>query len=508
LGNLPLAVDIAARRLASRHRWQLSDLFERLSDERSRLDVLQMSDIAVRSSFAISWDDLDRDLQRTFSLISVFEMRPFRTSALAAVADLDRSTAQDHLDTLVSYSLLFEQGQKHYRQHTLLDNFARQQLGDDPVAWHRMADFYLSYANEYQGEFLALKGEMANISAGMKVAHRINAWRQTIAYARVLHEFWCARGHFSAARQGYQWACTAAEKLGDHGMLANLLCDWVEACIEQNDYDEAEKYLNRSRELYDSLGNDPGLGRVLYHLGHIAVERAQYTLAENLLRESLRIQERIENDSGAADVLYRLAYIRFYQNNFDETDQILNRALGLQEAQADWRGAIRTLSFLARLEIGSENPDKALEHSERAVQLCDQHQEQAERVTILETISDIYRYLQDFEKARCAALESLELLRKMGDRKSQAKLNYRLSQIETDIGNYPQALYAAQESLQFAEEIDDQWGSVFVLCQLGIIHQGMGQVSRARETWERGHNIAETFPGHPKHDELQQLLNP
>ena len=507
LGNLPLAVNIAARRLASRRRWRLEDLFVRLSDEKSRLDVLKMSDIAVRSSIAISWDDLNRDLQRTFSLIGVFEKRPFRTSALAAVADLDRSTASDHLDTLVSYSLLFEEGQKHYRQHTLLTNFAREQLGDDPVAWRRMADFYLSYANEYRGAFLALEKELGNISAGMQAAYQLKAWQQTIMYAEVLNDFWFARGHFSAARQGYQWAHEASEILGDQGVRANYLCRWGEACIEQNDYDEAEKHLNRCLEIHRSRQNDSGTARALYNLGHIAVERAQYDLAETLLGESLQIQEVVDIDVGVADVLYRLAYIRFYQGKFDETEHLLVRALSLHDAQSDWRGVIRTLSFLARLEIESENPDQALEHSRRAMQLCNAHQEKNERVTILETISDIYRYQGDFEKARGAALESLELLQQMGDRKSQAKLNYRLSQIESDIGNYPQALHAAQKSLQFALKIDDQWGSIFVLWQLGNVHQRMRQIVLARAAWERGLEIAEAFPGHPLQERLEQLIN-
>ncbi|HBX70653.1 MAG TPA: hypothetical protein DEH25_15060 [Chloroflexi bacterium] len=506
LGGLPLAVKIAARRLASRRRWRLEDLFIRLSDEKSRLDVLRMSDIAVRSSIAISWDDLDRELKRTFSLVAVFDERPFSASAMAAIAGIERSTMCEHLDTLVSYSLLFEQGDRHYRQHTLLSDFAREQLGDDSVILRRMAEFYLSYANEYCHQFLALEQEQANIAVGMRVVYEWDLWEKTLAYAEALHEFWISRGYFSTARQGYQWACEAAENLADQSRLADYLCRWGEACIEQNDYDEAEQHLNRSRQIFEFLQNRTGLGKVLYFLGRIGVERAQYVVAERLLGESLRIQEEIRNDIGVADVLYRIAYIRFYQENFVDTERYLQRALKLQESQSEWRGAIRTLSFLAQLELQLENPDDALGYGDRAMKLCDEYQEQSERVTILETISDIYRYQGGFSKARLYALESLEISKNINDRKSQAKLNYKLSLIEIGMKNLSRALDAAQESLKLTLSIQDRWGSVFVLWQLGNIHQQMNQMQWAHEAWERGLKISETFPEHPIREKLAKLL--
>ena len=206
--------------------------------------------------------------------------------------------------------------------------------------------------------------------------------------------------------------------------------------------------------------------------------------------------------------MYRLAYIRFYQENINETKLLLERALAIQDEQTDWRGAIRTLSFLASVEqYDLGNAAAAMAYGERAMQLCDEYQEQAARATILETISDIQMDNGDFDKARLSALESLDLLKKHGDRIGQAKLNYKLSQVEVGLGNYKQALSTCQESLQLTEEIGDTWGSVFVLWQLGNAYQFIQQPNLAREAWERGLGISQTFPGHPKQKELLDLLN-
>jgi hypothetical protein len=95
----------------------------------------------------------------------------------------------------------------------------------------------------------------------------------------------------------------------------------------------------------------------------------------------------------------------------------------------------------------------------------------------------------------------------MGDRKSQAKLNYKLSMIEASKGNFNQALEVGRKSLELTHEIGDEWGSVFVLCQLGYIYLKSGQDQLAKHTWEEALKISKTFKAHPKTDELCKLIS-
>src|SRR5262249_1556946 len=54
-GGLPLAIRIAASRLASRPAWTAGFLAARLSDERLRLRELAVGDLAVRASISVSY---------------------------------------------------------------------------------------------------------------------------------------------------------------------------------------------------------------------------------------------------------------------------------------------------------------------------------------------------------------------------------------------------------------------------------------------------------------------
>lgn len=59
-GFLPLAIRIAASRLAARRTWTVSVLAAKLADERRRLDELQAGDLAVKATFELGYGQLER----------------------------------------------------------------------------------------------------------------------------------------------------------------------------------------------------------------------------------------------------------------------------------------------------------------------------------------------------------------------------------------------------------------------------------------------------------------
>jgi hypothetical protein len=63
-GGLPLAIRIAAARLATRPGWSMAAMAARLDDIRLRLDELQAGDLAVRASFLTSYTSLRQSVQR------------------------------------------------------------------------------------------------------------------------------------------------------------------------------------------------------------------------------------------------------------------------------------------------------------------------------------------------------------------------------------------------------------------------------------------------------------
>jgi len=505
LMHLPLAVEIAAQRLASRKRWRLADLAERLREEHNRLNELQVGNRQVRASFAVSWAALDENLRKSFASSAVFEGRAFTAQALAAVAEMDPRTARDCLDALIALSLMKEEGKAHYHQHPLLADFACEQLEQQEAAYARMAQYYLKFAQDHRNNYAELEQEWNNLGAGIQVAYQQQMWQVVIDYTDALKDMWFARGRYTDARQAYAWASEAAHELGNRHALAASLLHWGQACIEQNDYVEAKEHLSQTLQNCEELDDLPGVASAQYYLGRIASEEADYDEAQRLLVASRRIREQLGDAAGVAAILYRQANISFYHSAHEEAERLGERALEMQQAAGDKLGCVRTLGLLADVAQRQNQLDVAERHCRHALRLCEEIHEEGELAISLYILSDVCRLQGNLETAREHAEKSLELLKRMGDRKSQARALYQLSQVDADRHEYAVALQEGLASLNLCRELNDTWGTVHVLRHLGDIVKSLGQIDRAREMWSEGLRLAEELQ-HPQGEALRERL--
>jgi DNA-binding SARP family transcriptional activator/tetratricopeptide (TPR) repeat protein len=128
-GNLPLALRIAGSRLAMRPGLALGKLAGKLEDEVSRLDELQVSDLQVRGSIALSYQALSPAARRAFRLIG--RCRNADLPAWAVSTLIDDPGADEALDELVEASLLEPTGldatsEQRFRLHDLVRVFATE----------------------------------------------------------------------------------------------------------------------------------------------------------------------------------------------------------------------------------------------------------------------------------------------------------------------------------------------------------------------------------------------
>ncbi|MFB9682989.1 AfsR/SARP family transcriptional regulator [Amycolatopsis plumensis] len=130
--RLPLALRIAGSRLAIRPHLRLGELAGRLEDEVRRLDELTVSDLAVRSSIALSYEGLRPAARRAFRLLGRCRLADLPAWAVTTLVD----DPDEAVEELVEASLLEargadETGEGRYRMHDLVRLFAAEL--DDPV---------------------------------------------------------------------------------------------------------------------------------------------------------------------------------------------------------------------------------------------------------------------------------------------------------------------------------------------------------------------------------------
>src|SRR5215472_9079356 len=129
--RLPLALRIAAARLAVHPDGAAADLADRLADEQRRLAELSQAHRGVRASFALSYRELPARAALLFRLLGLLDAADFAAWAAAALLDAATQEAEDLLDQLVQAGLLEVAGrdgagQVRYRLHDLMRLYARE----------------------------------------------------------------------------------------------------------------------------------------------------------------------------------------------------------------------------------------------------------------------------------------------------------------------------------------------------------------------------------------------
>ncbi|MBE8517449.1 winged helix-turn-helix domain-containing protein [Amycolatopsis sp. H6(2020)] len=125
--RLPLALRIAGSRLAIRPHLRLGELAGRLEDEVRRLDELTVSDLAVRSSIALSYEALRPPARRAFRLLGRCRLADLPAWAVTTLVD----NPDEAVEELVEASLLEARGadatgEGRYRMHDLVRLYAAE----------------------------------------------------------------------------------------------------------------------------------------------------------------------------------------------------------------------------------------------------------------------------------------------------------------------------------------------------------------------------------------------
>jgi hypothetical protein len=152
--RLPLAVSIAAARVAMHPHLPLATLVSELRDAAGRLDVLDAGEAAssVRAVFSWSYQNLSQPAARMFRLLGVHPGPDITVAAAASLAGVSPGQARQGLSQLIRSSLIAEHLPGRFAFHDLLRAYAAERAGAEDgeaqrrAATRRMLDHYLHTA--------------------------------------------------------------------------------------------------------------------------------------------------------------------------------------------------------------------------------------------------------------------------------------------------------------------------------------------------------------------------
>ncbi|MFJ1655741.1 BTAD domain-containing putative transcriptional regulator [Streptomyces sp. NPDC088337] len=500
-GFLPLAIRIAASRLAARRTWTVSVLAAKLGDERRRLDELQAGDLAVKATFELGYGQLEPAQARAFRLLGLADGPDMSLDAAAAVLDLPADDTEDLLESLVDTSLLESAAPGRYRFHDLVRLYARacaerdeHPPGERAAAMSRLLDFYLAtaarvFAIDRPGDMLVDHLEEPRY-AGLDFADRRAA--QDWLYCEAVPLLACVRQSSGAAtlRRAVDllWAAV----------------DLAESGANSREYEATAAAL---RDAARAASDGRAEGRAILVLANARHWSGHFDRADQEARQALALSEAADDPLPCCWAVNILGAFAFYQSRFAEAEEYLERAIRDFRACDDLAGAAAALCNLSRLHLETER-------AESAARLARQGVEMYERLGHSLKVANGHYALgmalgKNGQVADAAAHlgAALQVFRTSRQRLWEGMALFRLAEVDLLAQHPAQAAANAEMALAALRGIGGDWRRGNVLTVLGTALSGLGQSGRARVCWQEALEIYERLRS-PEVAEVRALLAP
>ncbi|WP_052423788.1 AfsR/SARP family transcriptional regulator [Nonomuraea candida] len=388
-GGLPLALRIAAARLAARPDWTLSSLADRLTDATRRLDTLEYADLAIRAGIAVSHRHLSeepsgQDAAHVLPLLGLLDTPTHTPAATAALADWPEARAEAALERLLDARLLESAGHGRYRFHDLIRLYARELPTAEPAAaLRRGLHHYLATANTATGlvhvriEEPAYAAEQPGVA--LADAREAGAWTEAerdnlLAVARQaadpgtavglaigLHWPFNYRGWVTHLADVHRNAAETAARCGDWAGQAQVesFLGWVYR--DQGRYEQAIDHLERAVACWDKTALPHRKMGSLNKLGVVHTMIGRLDRAADNLAQALELAEKAGDRYARGAVLNNGVHVLYRQGRFDEAIEQAHAAVSA------WDGVgIRYGDGVSRATLA-----RALMHAGRLTEAAD-----------------------------------------------------------------------------------------------------------------------------------------
>ncbi|MFF3020356.1 BTAD domain-containing putative transcriptional regulator [Streptomyces sp. NPDC057939] len=505
-GFLPLAIRIAASRLAARRTWTVSVLAAKLADERRRLDELQAGDLAVKATFELGYGQLEPAQQRAFRLLGLADGPDISLRAAAAVLDLPEHDTEDLLEALVDCSLLESAAPGRYRFHDLVRLYARacaerdeQTPGGRDAALDRLLDFYLAtasrvYALERPGDRLP-----AHLSAtrhpGLVLTEPAAALDWLFAEAGPLLA--CVRQAAVRAGAGDDGARADGPDGGgrfDDGRAdvlrraVDLLWaakDLAESGANSKQYESAALTL---REAARTAKDPRAEGRARTTLTMVHLFAGRFAEADDEARQAMDLAREAEDPLPSCWAPNDRGIIALYQGRYADGERYLLEAIQNFRADGNRVGEASALCNLSRIHVGLGRLSSAIDLAQQGIAVYD-------RMGLTLRLAN-GRYALGIALTQAGRLtealsqlgEALSLFHENRQPLWEGVTHFRLAEAHLAAQRPTLAAKHAEQAIAL-RGIGGEWRRATVLTVLGKALRSLGQADRARACWRDAETV-------------------
>lgn len=477
-GRLPLAVSIAAARLAVDPDGTLADLRERLGAERGRLDELRVGDLDVRATIGLSYEQLSppaRQLFRRLGLLRAAEWPEWVAAELLGAQDSVRA-----VDELLDAHLLEPLGRDvtgtlRFRMHDLIADLAheRSDREDQPderrTAEERLLARWLgaaALAAEHVSDDRPYPlGTVPDPPAGL---------------ARVLREQ--PRDWFETERDGLVTAVGRAVELGRADLAGRLALAFAGFASIRNYLDDKERVLAVAVDAVRSAGpdrhSDELLGSLLSALSTLRAQQNAYAGLHDLAAERRAIARRLDDPAMELRAIQDAAFAAACAGTLAEAALLVDEGLELARKR-DLPGVPSLLTLRADLHNDVGEYDEAVRLFREAMPELRANGRSRRLAINLSMYAVPLVNAGAYAEASAAVAEAREIATELGDELGLAHLALSEAEIDVAAGRLERAGRALRQARRQLERMDDHLGLAAVTLVDGDLQLRRGDLEAA-----------------------------
>jgi DNA-binding SARP family transcriptional activator/tetratricopeptide (TPR) repeat protein len=480
-GALPLAMRIAAAKLAARPAWPVSAMVRKLTGEHDRLRELQAGDLSVRASIASSFSCLGDRARRAFGLLALHGPSDF--AGWVAGALLGEPSASDVVDELVTRSLLTPlhidaTGEPRYRLHDLIRDYAGECLADEPAAvrtaaFARLQEAWIQLAERADSRlppepyFPQFAGPLPDEIVPAEQAARLTA--DPIAW-------------FTTERVNLLAAVERACSLGSADLARWLAARQGAYHYLQDRHDDAEAIW---RAIADSAGPAVGVYARL-RVAASLIERGHAAEAEPLLERCLTSAEQLNELETLALALYWRSASEFdSDDDFEASRGYAERGIAVARLAQSRLAELMNLRMLCTCLSVSPDGAAAVAIGEHAMAIAAELGGIMYELVTRSTFVFVCTRAGEHHRAVQIGIPLAELHREHGSSRGEAIALGMVGDSYYALGEYQMAVDCLRRALPLFES--HQADRYYALClfKLGRAHEAMADYPEAIAYFER-----------------------
>jgi tetratricopeptide (TPR) repeat protein/transcriptional regulator with XRE-family HTH domain len=477
--HLPLAIRIAAGRLAGRPAWPLRLLRERLDDESRRLTELRLGDLGVRASFAASVSQLPEAAVLAFRLLGLVGPRTVPGWVLGPL--LDRPEADDVLDILVDANLVSlvgidVNGRPRYRLHDLLRAYADEGAQAIPL------DVRARAMNRLLSTWLELVLRATDkLEPSLFRPQRQPAPVPPLPPSTMDNLVADASRWFDAERG----ALLGAVELAVAWKLDEVAWELAAAAVPYYDQHSLYEDWRRTHELalaaIPATGNPRAEATMLRGLGQILLYRDDYAAASANFQRALTLSQQCGDDREAFLATASLGTIDRVLGRLDQAETRILKSLEIVIAGGDRHLEAQIRSALGKVLLAQGRVDEARAPFEQALEICRKIGDLHREAVVLREACMLYDKVGEPGRAIAYLERALEIFGKIDDERCVAYTMLKAGQLHAGHRDRPRATDALESAVAFFAQHGNRMEEAECWQLLGELDAALDDIPNARQ---------------------------